>query len=578
MGWWERRQRRKLIRRGIWELGQTIVFWCLTVAVWAAVISFVPDQVARAAGDDRAGALTLAIATLASVIVIYLLWDRIGAFGLVKITGVGVPEAPGSSRMATKSDLKKAGLFDGDPRIHFRCGEAFGRTVYFTENSHVCISGETREGKGGRFIVENIRRLTRRSMVIMDPKGELAAITARFRRRVSPLLLIMDPFGEMLATHPHLKSCGFDPLILIDPKHKEFYSQCMAIAEAMVPIDSMDPHWTQRAQLLATALLMGAKWDEQAGKIPRATMRVFKKRLSQPYKESTEGTSLYETLVKMTKLEDEDAADLARTFLVKSEDPKEIEGVLASLQGKLKFLYDKALLDDMCNHPMMSNGKPFDFKLLKKHVATVYLILPVKKLETHALWLRLLVSNVVDSWSGLPGDVRPILFLDEAGALGNLQVLVRGLSILAGMGATIASFWQRHSQITKNYRDDAGAFKSSAGFMATLQCRDPETAHYFSQRADVGTFNIDSFSKAPGQDDKAKTTNTAPSAHAVIHPSQITGLPEGEAIGYVGRCPYPIRLKVDGYWDIDGPRLDPNPYYKPQKRYGAFSRSGRRAA
>lgn len=514
----------------------------------------------------------LAALSFCAAVAIWMLWNHFLVEGLYLVDGRRMPSAPGTSRMATKSDLQKFGLFNGNPQTDVYCGMFQKRPVYYGGDAHCLVTGETRSGKDMRFMVENIRHL-KRSLLIMDPKGELAVMTAADRQRFGKVLVI-NPFNVLVESNPHLASVGFNPMIGFTPDDPEFFSKSMAIAEALIQIEGTDPHWSRRGQALIAALVMGVKWDEKEGKIPVATMGEVKSRLAMPYKNSDKKiTSLYDILKRMANHPDPQAADTAKSFL-SEEGSKEIDGAISAAQGQVKFLNDGTLIRDLSMHPKV-NGKPFDFRMLKEAVYTVYLILPVKKLETHSLWLRLLVSNAIDALSDIPGPVRPVLMLNEAGNLGHLKPLERGMAILAGMGVTLWTLWQSHWQIKKIY-GDAGAFTSGSGFIGTLTATDMETPRYFSDRSGKVTIEMTSYNLSPGSP-KPNRTDT-PQAFPLIHPEQITGLAQGKAYAWVSRCPYPISLDVPGHWDIKGPRLDPNPYYiPPGKNHGTLRRSLRAA-
>jgi type IV secretory pathway TraG/TraD family ATPase VirD4 len=64
--------------------------------------------------------------------------------------------------------------------------------------------------KGTGLIIPNLARL-RRSVFIIDPKGEAAAITARRRARFGPVKII-NPFNVLVDKLPYLRSGGL-PLI-----------------------------------------------------------------------------------------------------------------------------------------------------------------------------------------------------------------------------------------------------------------------------------------------------------------------------------------------------------------------------
>jgi len=475
--------------------------------------------------------------------------------------------APGTARWGNLRDLKDAGLIGTkrDRTKDIYCGMFKGNRVYYGEDRHAVTAGPTRSGKDMRFLVENLRNLNR-SVVVMDPKGELAAITANHRRKFGPVLVI-NPFSELVPTHPHLKSVGFNPLVGLSPKDDEFYSKSMAIAEALVQIEGKDPHWSRRGQSLVAALVMGTKWLEQDRTIPLATMGHVKSMLMSPYSGEADMTSLYDILKRIAKHHDEQVADTARAFLdADSGSNEELKSSINTARGQLKCMNDGALIRDLSRHPQIRRGKdlvPFDFEMLKHQVMTVYLILPAKRLETHAVWLRLLVSCALQSLSGIPGKVRPILMLNEAGNLGHLAPLRTAMGIAAGMGVTIWTIWQSLSQIMQIYdRHGFETFMSGAGFVNSLRAKDLETARYLSERIGNKTEVVTSYNASQKKSALGMPTkNELPSSFPLMYPDQIMGMKAGTQLALIDPCPRPFKLDAPSYWEFGNRGMEPNPYY-----------------
>ena len=56
-----------------------------------------------------------------------------------------------------------------------------GKIVYEGER-HLLLFGPNGTGKGTRFLIPNLLSIKDRSILVIDPKGELAAVTAAYRR------------------------------------------------------------------------------------------------------------------------------------------------------------------------------------------------------------------------------------------------------------------------------------------------------------------------------------------------------------------------------------------------------------
>jgi len=116
------------------------------------------------------------------------------------------------------------------------------------------LFGPNGTGKGTRLLIPNLLSIKDRSIVVIDPKGELAAVTADYRRTVGDVVML-NPFNVL-----GLGSAGFNPLATLNPKSPEtFYDDAAALGEALIRIEGNDPHWGESAQGLLVALIMWEK-------------------------------------------------------------------------------------------------------------------------------------------------------------------------------------------------------------------------------------------------------------------------------------------------------------------------------
>ncbi len=91
---------------------------------------------------------------------------------------------------------------DATPRI--------GERVIYQGERHLLLFGPNGTGKGTRFLIPNLLSIKDRSIVVIDPKGELAAVTADYRRTVGEVVML-NPFNML-----GLGSKGFNPLATSD--------------------------------------------------------------------------------------------------------------------------------------------------------------------------------------------------------------------------------------------------------------------------------------------------------------------------------------------------------------------------
>src|SRR4051794_15540272 len=104
-----------------------------------------------------------------------------------------------------------------------------GRPVFYSLDRHLTLFGPTGSGKGVSLEIVNLLLLAGLSIISIDPKGQNAAVTMRWRSTVSKILLL-NPFNLL-----GLGSVGFNPLVaLMNAPPDRFFEYAAAIAEALI--------------------------------------------------------------------------------------------------------------------------------------------------------------------------------------------------------------------------------------------------------------------------------------------------------------------------------------------------------
>src|SRR5271154_5080123 len=116
-----------------------------------------------------------------------------------------------------------------------------GEKVVYEGERHLLLFGPNGTGKGTRFLIPNLLSIKDRSIIVIDPKGELAAVTADYRRTVGEVVML-NPFNVL-----GLGSAGFNPLATLDPKSANFYDDSAALGEALIKTSHKNPHWGESA-------------------------------------------------------------------------------------------------------------------------------------------------------------------------------------------------------------------------------------------------------------------------------------------------------------------------------------------
>lgn len=139
----------------------------------------------------------------------------------------------------------------------------------YKDDRHICLVSGSRGGKGTSVIINNLC-LYPGSVVVIDPKGENATITAARRgtgsehcEGMGQAVHVLDPFN--VAQIPESYRSCFNPLDTLDPTNSESIDEAGRIADALVVInqDSKDPFWDESARSMVKGLILHVLTDEQ---------------------------------------------------------------------------------------------------------------------------------------------------------------------------------------------------------------------------------------------------------------------------------------------------------------------------
>lgn len=132
----------------------------------------------------------------------------------------------------------------------------------FADDRHVCLVSGSRAGKGTTVIVNNLA-LWPGSLVVIDPKGENASVTAARRgpgsehcKGMGQAVHVLDPFNAARVPDS-LRSC-FNPLDVLDAGREETIDEAGRIADALVVSnpESKDPFWDESARAMVKGIIL----------------------------------------------------------------------------------------------------------------------------------------------------------------------------------------------------------------------------------------------------------------------------------------------------------------------------------
>jgi type IV secretion system protein VirD4 len=341
-------------------------------------------------------------------------------------------------------------------------GRSQGRLVGFEDDRHLLTVAGTRAGKTSTVLLHNLATYPG-SMVVTDPKGELARATARVRAAMGQRVFVLDPFGELRGDL--LSSASYNPFAELGYGRDDLIApDAASAADALIIANEKDPHWTDSARNLIRALVLFLIATEN-----RATIRRLRKLLQSPDLEQ-----VFEGMV-LSGAFDGIVSSAGASFLVKLRDgTKEFTSILSTAQEQT------APLDDIRH---ISDASDFALSDLSKGGMTIYAVLPGMRMPTHFRWLRLVVQMALGAVERhpVPRGGLPVLFmLEEFAALGAMRPIEVAAGLLAGSGVRLWPVVQDFTQLKANYPKSWETFIGNATVQA-FAVGEMTTADYLSR-------------------------------------------------------------------------------------------------
>jgi type IV secretion system protein VirD4 len=430
-------------------------------------------------------------------------------------------------------------------------------TLRYQGGLHMLCFGVPGSGKSASLAIPNLAHL-RRSLIVSDPKGELAAVTAKKRSEFGKVI-ILNPFGLLLDEAPHLESTCWNPLLQLEPDDPNFEGDARTIANAIIEKsgDGQNRFFDNNAENLLTALIMWERFDK-GEKASLTNIRTELSRRTIYGKKNELISGLLHTLKRMSEctekraIQDVGGRAYAR-FTDKNSQATSSQDVIDTALSNMGFLSNDLIAADM------AFGGAIDFGMMHHKVTTVYVILPLEQLTDQAKWLRIFVNLALTKLYKTSPKSRPTLppvmiVLDEFGNLGRLSQIVTALTTARGLRIQLWMFLQNIAQLKTHYKDEWTNFFTGSGAITTFRTGDDETAEYLARLYGNSEQGVETLTRSGG--------SLTPQAIPLVRKEDLGRIQEGEVINIIRPCPWPIQAFTPVYTLTrfkDG--LDPNPYY-----------------
>lgn len=307
--------------------------------------------------------------------------------------------------------------------------------IMYPGDGHLMTIAPTGAGKGVSVIIPNLL-LYPGPVVVVDPKGENYAVTARRRREMGHRVVKLDPFGIDRNPEP---SDSFNPFDILSFTPSSTSDEARVLADLLMVGEKSfkEPFWDNWARALLAGVIL---YLANSASVP---VRDFATVRSILYGRADD--NLFD-IVNAGPGIDAEAKQEIETYLGIAADTTRA-GVLSTAQQHLSLFGSESVRNS-------TRSTSFDLqKFIDGAPLSIYIIIPPTKLVSHRALFRLWVGSLlslVAHRASIPA-MSTLFVIDEAAQLGQLALLQLAKTLLRGYGLQAWSFWQDLSQIKQLY-------------------------------------------------------------------------------------------------------------------------------
>lgn len=470
---------------------------------------------------------------------------RLLSIWLLKLRSPFGRSAWASLSMIRKAGMtKRGGLFLGEWRGWFRRADLFRHG-----QGHIMTIAAPGSGKTTSLVIPALLEAREGSFIVIDPKAQLAAMTARYRATRGDVIYL-NPFAAELAiqTGAQLPDSGFNPLSVLSEGYN-LKDDAENLARLLMVTDRRDSgsYWNDEAAGLLAVFMV---W--QILREPKANQTLaFLWAMVREDVEAIEQRLMWMQDVKESRYLQAEATKLIGLTKVAPQ----WQGVISKAQLATQRYAPQTPLGD---HTARDG---LDLARLKREDITVFLMVPTGRIKVAAPWLNM-VMGAIGLAIGRAGPARPVFMLmDEAPALGYLPDLRNWLRETREAGLRTWIFTQTRAALAdpdlygeNGYADIAGLCETRSFFNIGEPILADEISRLLGEKTEANRSSRD----GSGKD------NVSMVGVPLMRPEEILRMKQGRQLIVRTGGILPIRARLVPYWTRKSwsALVDPNPYRK----------------
>lgn len=484
----------------------------------------------------------------------------------------------GSARWSTTNEMRRAGLFK---KSGIFIGFRGKKRVYSDGDAPILVCAGAGSGKMASFMAYNLcSGVGKEHEVVIDLRGELAATSIQSLINTGIFCYVYNPFGSHGLPQDRMNIFDF-----LNPDDENLHSNALLITKNIIELSNSGSgkFFELRAIAWLQAILIAQTLRD--GYVDATSLM---EAINSIESDAIKWASLLEV---MLNCKFDDVQSIGGEMLAKQQDNPQLFGSFtAEIYAYISFLNEPIIQKSL-------SDATFSLKAItsKTQITRIFIVIPAVYINQLKTLVKLVGIITMLYKAQSPDSPRIILYVDEAGQLGNADFLMRAFTYGRGLGLRAVALFQSIAQIKHNFYPEAvQEFMSSAATRLFFGVRDIETAKLISDMAGDQTLHY----KTLKQDDAAKkkaeqiqnvlfddadpimagkaydyfdkVENTLDKqSRKLISPDEVLNMREDRAIAFLsGKNLYPIQIDKRPYYmerSMAGLYM-PNPYHPPSDK------------